>query len=150
MKKVIIPIISLLVLVLIFMVVTYKPSDRAAYTTIELNGQTITAEVRNTPEGRALGLSGHAPLEENEGMLFVFNSEGKHSFWMKDMTFAIDVLWINNGRVVDLWRDAQPPVAGEDVPRYVPGTPAMYVLEVPAGFTEEHNVRLGDEVKMGS
>lgn len=147
MKKLIIPIIALLVLVLIFLAVAYKPAvHKTEHVTVLLGGQEITAEVVRTPEGRAQGLSGREALEEGTGMLFVFDTPDVYSFWMYDMRFPIDIMWIESGEVVDLWRDAQPPVEGEDIPRYVPGAAAQYVLEVPAGFTKEYNVRIGSEI----
>jgi uncharacterized membrane protein (UPF0127 family) len=81
---------------------------------------------------------------EDEGMLFVFDKEDKYPFWMKGVDFPIDIIWINEkGRVVDA-QTALP--CSMHCKNYVPGHPAMYVLEVPAGFAGEHGLKIGSAV----
>ena len=95
---------------------------------------------------REKGLSDHEPLAADEGMLFIFPTEGTYSFWMKDMRFPIDVLWISREKkVVDMWQNATP----ESFPlAFTPKTVAMYVLELPADFATHNNVRIGDMVSL--
>jgi len=87
-------------------------------------------------------LSNREKLAENQGMLFVFDHTDYHSFWMKDMRFAIDIIWIDeNKKVVDITHNAEP----ESYPKiFKPSLPAQYVLEVNAGWAEEHRVKVGD------
>ena len=94
-------------------------------------------ELAVTPAERNQGLSGHPPLADNEGMLFVFENEAKWTFWMKEMLFPLDMLWIDAGcTVVDITENAPKPEPGQtlgDLPRFFPKTLAQYVLEVNAG-----------------
>src|SRR3990167_10987110 len=100
--------------------------------TIQLNGQTIRVSVADTETAREQGLSGRAGLATDEGMLFVFLKDGKYAFWMKDMLFSIDILWLSSdGAVVFMAKNVSP----DTYPRaFAPDGPARYVLELPAGF----------------
>jgi len=77
-------------------------------------------------------------------MLFIFDNESLHGIWMKDMNFAIDILWIDEGyKVVDIKKDAKP----ESYPEvFIPEVPSKYVLEVNAGFLEENDIEIGDKI----
>ncbi len=79
-------------------------------------------------------------------MLFVFDKPDIYSFWMKDMLFPIDMIWISeDGKVVYIERDARP----ESYPNsFIPDAPAKYVLEVNAGFSEKNNLKVGDKVEI--
>ena len=69
----------------------------------------VRVEIRDDTNGRNLGLSGRSSLAENEGMLFIFDTPAVYEFWMKDMNFPLDFIWINNGLVVDLSEHIPPP-----------------------------------------
>ena len=69
----------------------------------------IQAELAQTPEQRSIGLMHRPKMGVNEGMLFVFPQNGKYSFWMKDMRFSIDILWLSaNGRIVYMAQNVSP------------------------------------------
>lgn len=106
----------------------------------------IVAEVADTKASRELGLSGRNGLRNNEGMLFVFESLGRYGFWMKDMNFPIDMLWINqNGIVVKSESNLSP----SSYPNtFINDAPAMYVLELGAGRAEEYGIFLGSKLKI--
>ena len=109
---------------------------------VRIGGQTVRVTIADTPVARAHGLSGRASLASDEGMLFVFEKEDFHSFWMKDMLFSIDIIWFSSEKaVVDIAVNVSPdtfPAA------FLPRAPARYVLELPAGFVEEYTVQIGD------
>ncbi len=109
---------------------------------ITIDGIQVRIALADTSPLRALGLSGVQQLKEGEVMLFVFEEEGMHSFWMKDMLFSIDMLWISsNGRVVFIEKSVTP----ESYPKaFISNTPAQYVLEVGAGFSEKYGIEVGD------
>ena len=122
------------------------PAPRASFATVG-----VTLEVARTNEERARGLGGHAPLGETEGMLFVFERPAFHSFWMKGMLFPLDLIWIENGVVVHIERDAPHFPAGTpdiQLPIYAPLAPASYVLEVNAGFTASYGIEVGSQVEL--
>ena len=113
---------------------------------IKIGQKTIFVEIADTQEKRKKGLSGREYLHEDSGMLFVFKEEGYYPFWMKDMKFPMDIIWIDENKVIDITHDAEPEgSAPEKI--YRPAKPARYVLEVNAGFALENNVRIGDPVK---
>src|SRR3989344_5288383 len=62
---------------------------------ISFGGVSLVTDVADTPELRQLGLSGKKSLEKDSGMLFVFDTTGIYGFWMKEMAFPIDVIWID-------------------------------------------------------
>ncbi|MBI2637286.1 MAG: DUF192 domain-containing protein [Candidatus Sungbacteria bacterium] len=115
--------------------------------TLEIRGKKITVELADTSEKTQRGLSGRETLGENEGMLFLFTRPGKFSFWMKDMHFALDIIWIGEDwRVVSITKNAVP----ESFPEHFqPSIPAQYVLEVPAGFADKNGIGVGDQVHFG-
>ncbi|MDX1536041.1 MAG: DUF192 domain-containing protein, partial [Candidatus Spechtbacterales bacterium] len=76
---------------------------------LEIADTEITVELAEKPEDKAKGLSGRSSLAEEHGMLFVFNRPGTYSFWMKEMNFPIDIIWIGEDmRVVDITKNAKP------------------------------------------
>jgi uncharacterized membrane protein (UPF0127 family) len=110
--------------------------------TITLEGRAIRVAVADSDALRAQGLSGTSHLQEDEGMLFVFEEDGIYPFWMKDMRYSIDILWLDaTGRVVHLEKSLSP----DSYPQsFTPHSPARYVLEVRAGFADQHDIQIGD------
>lgn len=114
--------------------------------TIQLAGRLIEVMIADTAETRARGLSGRETLPRDEGMLFIFESNGIYSFWMKDMNFSIDILWISSaGKIVDMSSRVSPATYPAV---FTSRAPARYVLELPAGFLEEYNVKIRDTVEI--
>lgn len=104
---------------------------------------TVRVSVADTHATREKGLSGRAPLASDEGMLFIFEQEDRYAFWMKDMRFAIDIIWIKDGAIADITTDVAPSPPGADLPLFFPRVPVDTVLEVPAGFAKAHGLRTG-------
>jgi uncharacterized membrane protein (UPF0127 family) len=105
---------------------------------------TVRVAVADTEATRERGLSGHAPLAPDEGMWFVFARADRYAFWMPRMLFDLDIIWVRDGRVVDISPDVPAPEPGQtDLPLYRPVEPADRVLEVRAGFAREHGLKLG-------
>ena len=104
-----------------------------------------------TPEQRSQGLSGREVMAAETGMLFIFENEGTFSFWMKEMHFPLDIVWIGaDCTVVDVTLGAPPPEEGQalaDLPRFSPSSPALYVLELNAGEFAEQGIDPGDLVE---
>ncbi len=108
----------------------------------------ILVEVVDTDNARKLGLSYRPSLENNRGMLFDFTNttDKRPSFWMKDMRFSIDIIWINNGTVVGIEKNAPVPTETTQLPTYTPPTNISHVLEVPSGWSDKNNIRIGNAV----
>lgn len=108
----------------------------------------VSVDVVDTPLLRARGLSGRAALAPQEGMLFLFEAPAIQSFWMKDMRFAIDIVWIHDGKIVGISPDLPPPDERLDLPRFHSPVPCDVVLEVRAGAARRWGLALGDPVRV--
>jgi uncharacterized membrane protein (UPF0127 family) len=93
------------------------------------------------------GLSGRTDLGELDGMIFIFPHYHIPIFWMKDMHFPIDMIWISNGQVVDITHSA-PVEASDKLPTYSPKVPVNMVLETRAGWAIENNIQIGDQLTL--
>lgn len=114
---------------------------------LDINGTKITVEIAKTPAELERGLSGRTSLGEREGMLFYLPERKIATFWMKDMKFPIDIIWIDNNTIAYFVENAAIPI-GNGIPTYTPDKPATHVLEVNAGFIAEHNLKIGDELEI--
>ena len=121
--------------------------------TVTIGGVSFTVDVADTPEKRFQGLSGRPVLEEGTGLLFIFSEERKHTFWMKDMRFPLDMVWISAScTVADITTDVpQPPPDSADsvLPTYSPSAPATYNLEINAGLAAASGLKTSDPVTFG-
>jgi uncharacterized protein len=80
-------------------------------------------------------------------MLFIFESPQKYSFWMKDMKFPIDIIWIDSaGKIVHIEKNLPPCVFLLPCPSYTPAADSLYVLEVVSNFTNKFDINIGDPV----
>lgn len=108
----------------------------------------VSIEVANTEEERERGLMNRSELGEYNGMLFVFEEDGKNSFWMKNTIIPLDMIFINSDkRVVEVIENAQPCEEGHICPKLTPLVEYMYCLEVNSGFAEANNIEEGDFVE---
>lgn len=117
--------------------------------TVFLASQKIKVEVADTAEKQIRGLSERASIEDDEGMLFVYEYATRPSFWMKGMRFGIDIIWIKDNVVVDTSVHVlpQPGVSDALLTRYQPSTEIDKVLEVKSGWIERNNVKIGDRIE---
>ena len=137
-------IIALVLIVAVFFLKgIMQPAKRME---VKVGNATVNAEVADTLPKQIKGLMFRSSLPQNEGMLFDFGEEGYHEIWMMNMSFPIDIVWINNGKVVDIRGDAQP--CKIFCPSYGPKEPARYVLEVNANFTNKHGIKIGTKVEL--
>jgi uncharacterized membrane protein (UPF0127 family) len=138
--------ISIVVLVLfagLFFKGVSKDSDQPQAI---LAGQIVNIEIVEGEEDLARGLSDHNVLGENNGMLFLLDGYYLPGIWMKDMDFAIDIIFIRDDVVVSYDKNAQPET-GDNLTVYKPKTFVNRVLEVNSGFIDKYNLKIGDKVK---
>ncbi len=133
-----------MVILIVVGVVFYR--NYSSKLSIVLNGKTFVLEVANTDATIKQGLSGHAPLADDGGMLFIFPTAGNYGFWMKDMLFPLDIIWINsNFQIVHVEQNLTP----ASYPTvYYPNADALYVIEINAGQTAKLNIHEGDTVQL--
>jgi uncharacterized membrane protein (UPF0127 family) len=111
------------------------------------DGTVIDCEVPLTTNGIERGLMYRDGICEKCGMLFVFQNDARQRFWMKNMKFDIDIIFINKDwKVVGIAQDV-PPCASEPCAIYSPNSNARYVLELEANATAKHNIFLDSEIK---
>ncbi|MBP6858226.1 MAG: DUF192 domain-containing protein [Candidatus Pacebacteria bacterium] len=104
----------------------------------------IYSHVARTPSTRERGLSGTLSLDSDEGMLFIFPQPGVYAFWMKDMNFAIDIVWIDSDRrVIGVTRNVLPETYPET---FGPTGKVQFVLEAPSGSAEKFGLKEGSIV----
>ncbi|TSC78472.1 MAG: peptidase S9 prolyl oligopeptidase active site domain-containing protein [Parcubacteria group bacterium Gr01-1014_33] len=115
---------------------------------VQIGARVFAVEIARTAESRSRGLSGRESIADDQGMLFLFENEDLHGFWMRDMKFPIDIVWIRQGRVADIKENVPVPTAdasAQELPVYRPSDPADMVLEVAAGAGARFGIKKGDE-----
>ena len=110
-------------------------------------GKKISVEVADTVEKRSLGLGKRSGLENGWGMLFVFEKRKQHGFWMKDMEFPLDIIWLDNHRIAYILRNVQPAKSGVIPPVMTPPVAGNFVLEIDAGRADELKLQVGQRLR---
>ena len=114
-----------------------------------INDVSVSVNVVDTFEERQKGMMFREELCDTCGMLFVFENDYEHSFWMKNTLIPLDMLFINNDYVIVDILEAEPCV--QDLcEAYTPEAPARYVLETNKGFSKDHGIAVGDRVRLQS
>ena len=114
---------------------------------VKIKDLVIHVDLAITPDEQSKGLSIKNKLNDSDGMLFPFDTPGDYSFWMKDMKFPIDIIWIDsNYKIVHIEKNLQPCIFFLLCPSYSPHANSNYVLEVNSNFTTKNNITVGDRV----
>ncbi len=105
----------------------------------------LAIEVVTSGQARQKGLMFRNELKPGKGMLFIFEDEAFHNFWMKNMSFPLDFIWVNKEKViVDLTTNVKP--CGSSCPNFTSREKSLYVLEVNSGFVEKHKIKIGEKL----
>jgi uncharacterized membrane protein (UPF0127 family) len=117
---------------------------------VELGGQRYSIEIADDDAERARGLMFRDEMAADHGMLFVHDSEGPQSYWMKNTRIPLDILYFDdNRRLVSQQRDVPPCSLGDQCPPYPSDAPARYVLELNAGQAARLKLETGAELRFG-
>ena len=110
------------------------------------DGTTIRLIIASTSAEQELGLGDRSSLPAAEGMLFVFDQSSDYGFWMKDMEFPLDIIWLDKDfKIIHI----EPNLSPSTYPQaFSPGSPAKYVIEVNAGFAKQHTLAVGQTVQI--
>ncbi len=139
MKKIILIALGLILLfTIIFMALDLFFSKKIA-----IKDEPFKVEMAVTDAERMRGLSGRKSLCQKCSMLFIFEKPGNYSFWMKDMLFPLDIIWILDDRIVHIAKDVSPEFKGSIRPENI----ADKVLEINADLSDKYGLEIGDEVK---
>ncbi|HSX08065.1 MAG TPA: DUF192 domain-containing protein [Candidatus Saccharimonadales bacterium] len=132
--------VALIILVIAWSGVATAPESG----NLTIKGHAFKVEYADTPEAQEKGLGGRDNLPSNHAMLFRFTADGEHCFWMKDMRFSLDIIWINpEKKVVHIKPDVSPATFPHN---FCPPEPSQYVLEVNAGVSQQIDLRVGDSL----
>jgi len=121
--------------------------------TVTVDEKSFTVKVVRTPEEKTVGLSKTTSLGDNEGMLFTFEQKDRYSFWMRDMKIPIDIIFIDDNKVVDIVKNAEVPAPNtsvSDLTIYQSKAPANYVLEIKAGLSDRYGIEVNDSVEFAN
>jgi uncharacterized protein len=164
-KKVLLPILLVIVFIIVAGVIFRKNQGLSPFPfnsgktqeaqdvkTVTIGIVAIKAEVAQTDLERQKGLSGRSGLAKDSGMLFIIgDNKATPTFWMKGMKFAIDIIWIKAGKIIQIDKSVPPPALGtpdKNLKLYSPNTAVDYVLEVDAGYSDSKNIKVGDAVSI--
>ena len=141
-----ISIISLISLIFLTACNNQKIQGEQTEKFIIINNHKIYIEIADTSEKRAQGLSNRDSLPEDHGMLFIFDTYQKSAFWMKDMRFPIDIIWIRDDIIVDITKNVSI-LEGSELKHYFPSQQVNYVLEVNSGIVEKYKIKIGQKIR---
>ena len=120
-----------------------SPTPRAVFP----DGTVFELELALTAQEISTGLSYRTSLPEDGGMLFIFDEARHPSFWMKDMLFPLDLLYLNESGMVVHVEANVPPCAADPCPTYPSSEPAIAVLEINAGMAAAHRIEKGTVIQ---
>lgn len=147
----------ILILGILFLSVSCNPThepkkDTLYHTPLSVGKQLLMVNLRQTPSEQAKGLSGSLPISDQQGMLFDFTQNpGLKTFWMKEMLFGLDLIWIKENKIVGITPQIPPPKKNtpeSELILYPSPEVVDMVLEVNAGWSEENNIKLGEKIKI--
>ena len=120
---------------------------------LNINGRVFQTEIVKSKQDIARGLSGRESIDNNQAMLFVLPVKKTYVFWMKEMNFNIDLLWIDGYEVVGFEKNMQALeniTADKDLPAYSSPQAVDKVLEIKAGSIDNLNIKVGDIIEFES
>jgi uncharacterized protein len=124
-------------------------NNRQSKPFVKINGRTFSVDVAKNESQKEKGLSIYNKLPVEKGMIFSFNDYGSHPFWMKGMKFSIDIIYIQNNKIVDIFQNLPFPKNEFEVPVIVRSSAnSNYVFEINAGLSKKYNFKKGDTVEI--
>ncbi len=143
------PIIIFLVLVGLALFFVNFGKQNNKYPTIIIENKTFLLDVAKSAQEQEIGLAKYNKLPQNMAMLFPFSNYGYYSFWMKNMKFPIDIIYIKNNKIVDIFTNVPNPKSeNEKLKIYISKSKANYVLEINANLSKKYNFKIGSSVKI--
>jgi uncharacterized membrane protein (UPF0127 family) len=135
-------------IIVFFFRYSYAGGNYTETVIVNINNKNLKLVVAESHETRAKGLSDRKQIPY-DGMIFLFKKLQKPAFWMKNMHFAIDILWIADNKVVDISENVKPEhgVAEHFLKRYSPSQNVNTVIELSAGRAKQLNIKTKDIIK---
>lgn len=104
----------------------------------------FNVEIADTPEERARGLMSRESLNQDNGMLFIFEAEAEYCFWMKNTLISLDIIWLDENKKVVFIKHNAEPCQADPCETFGPGEKAKYVLEINSGLAKGLELEKGD------
>ena len=120
-------------------------SNVSQFVDLKIKDVEVRAELAVNFKEKIQGLSGRENLENNQGMLFLYEQAGQYSFWMKDMNFSLDIIYINSDEIMEIFKNVPLKTDGE-ITGIFPVQTVDKVLEVNAGFCDLYDIQIGDKI----
>lgn len=120
-----------------------KEGELTFYSQDSVKKTTIDIEIASTEYERELGLMKRKSMEENQGMLFIFPEEKMQSFWMRNCFISLDMIFVDAQKEIVTIRKNTKILSDQS---YSSAKPAIYVVEVNAGFSDRHNIKDGYKI----
>lgn len=133
-------------IIILFVINTFTGMEKG---TVTIKETTFSVELPKTDKEREKGLSGRKSLADNKGMLFNFETNDFHRFWMRDMQLPLDMLFIKDTKIVTIYENVPAPatsVENANPPVYLPSEPVNRILELSAGTVKKLGIKQGDTV----
>jgi|SRR3989338_83631 len=130
----------------IFPVGQSQPAQTLPVATVTIGSFIVHAEVAKSAEEQSRGFSYRENLADGQGMLFLFPRPVRPGFWMKEMRFPIDIIWIRDDRIVGIITNLPIPQVGQNLAAYYPDGLVTAALEVPAGWSVRNGISNGDAI----
>lgn len=144
-------IIIFIIIIIAFGAFIFYQFSRAGVPTSKatIGEHTFLISLAQTQEELEKGLSGRNSLPTDQGMLFVFEEANTYGFWMREMKFPLDIIFINNDRIVSINKNVEPAEENNATPQvYTPPQPVTKVLEINGGLSDEYGFKAGDQVTL--
>ena len=136
-----------LIIISLFLVVLLSACNNKI-NTLRIKDELLNIEIASNHSNQKKGLSNRESLCKNCAMLFLFEEEAKHSFWMKDMNFPLDILYIQDDKIVEIFKDVQVLDNMDEITEIFPNQKADKVLELNAGWCDVHQIQVGDKIRL--
>ncbi len=154
-KKINIIMISILLVVIVFLFIAlsatiFYSEKNSEYKTgkVTINNNSFDVEIADNFIKQTLGLSGRESLNKDSGMFFIFSQKSTRSFWMKDMNFPIDIIWMDDDTIIHITKNLQPPKIAGKILTAISSKPSNKVLEINAGLSEKLGIKIGDKISL--
>lgn len=129
---------------LIFLIVGILFFGHKYFKVVSVNGKIFITELALTPKEQEKGLGERKDLCERCAMLFYFKTKDIYLFWMKDMNFDLDIIWILDNEIAYIEKN----VSHQSLEKIDPKIKADKVFEINAGLSEKFNFKIGDRINI--
>lgn len=141
-KKILIGLLAIVALAVLFVFLISQVKSPS----LKVGNKNFSLYLAKTDKDKQVGLSKYNSISDGKGMLFVFDKADYYPFWMKDMKFPIDIIYIKNNKVVTVLTDLRAETSDSVI--YYPTSPSDKVLEVNAGLAAKNGIEAGDMVEL--